>query len=106
MKKSFTEKVLVAVRKIPKGQVLTYKQVAKKSGSENASRAVGMIMRNNKDEKVPCHRVIRSDGNVCGYNGLQTKNKKDFEHLDFIQSKIELLKQEGVKFNENEKVIL
>ena len=48
---------------------MSYKQVAWVAGSPNASRAVGNIMMENHDPKVPCHRVIRSDGQVGGYNG-------------------------------------
>lgn len=66
--KIFSEKVLGVVRKIPKGSVLTYKQVAKKSGNEKASRAVGTIMSKNFRKDVPCHRVIRSDGKIGNYN--------------------------------------
>ena len=68
MKKTFTEKVKDVVRKIPKGNVLTYKQVAKKAGSLNAFRAVGSIMSKNYDKTIPCHRVICSDGRIGGYN--------------------------------------
>ncbi len=66
--KTFKDKVLDVVRKIPKGSVLTYKQVAAKAGNPNASRAVGTFMKNNYDERVPCHRVIRSDGKIGDYN--------------------------------------
>lgn len=65
---SFTEKVFDVVKKIPKGKVLTYKEVAKKSGNEKASRAVGNILHKNFDISIPCHRVIRSDGKFGGYN--------------------------------------
>jgi methylated-DNA-[protein]-cysteine S-methyltransferase len=79
--KSFADKVIAVVMKIPKGKTLTYKQVAKKAGNEKAFRAVGMIMSRNCDKNVPCHRVIRSDGKVGGYNGLQGKDKaKLLEH--------------------------
>lgn len=73
--KSFKEKVLEVVKKIPSSKTLSYKAVAKKAGNEKASRAVGMIMSKNKDKTIPCHRVIRSDGRVGGYNGLRGKNK-------------------------------
>lgn len=79
---TFTLAVLHVVRAIPKGKVLTYQQVAKRAGSPRAYRAVGNIMRNNKDNAIPCHRVIKSDGSVGGYNGLRGE-------------KISLLKQEG-----------
>lgn len=65
---TFREKVLKIVSKIPKGKTMTYKEVAIKAGSPNASRAVGAIMKTNYNPKVPCHRVIRSDGKMGGYN--------------------------------------
>ena len=68
MKKSFKEKVLEVVKKIPKGKVLTYKQVAKKAGNEKAARVVGNLMKANYNKEVPCHRVIRSDGKIGDYN--------------------------------------
>jgi methylated-DNA-[protein]-cysteine S-methyltransferase len=64
----FKEKVFQVVRTIPKGQVLTYREVAKLAGSPKASRAVGNILARNFNPQIPCHRVIRSDGNVGGYN--------------------------------------
>lgn len=73
---TFKEKVLDIVRKIPKGKVMTYKEVAKKAGSENASRAVGSILKANYDKNIPCHRVIRSDGAIGEYNrGSENKIK-------------------------------
>lgn len=65
---SFTEKVYAVVGKIPKGKTLTYKEVAKRAGSAGASRAVGNILNKNYDPKIPCHRVVRSDGVTGGYN--------------------------------------
>lgn len=64
----FKQKVLNVVRNIPKGRILTYKQVAKKAGSPGAYRAVGNILAKNYNKKIPCHRVIRSDGKVGAYN--------------------------------------
>ncbi|MEN9390364.1 MAG: hypothetical protein RLZZ283_464 [Candidatus Parcubacteria bacterium] len=73
----FREKVIAIVKKIPKGKTMTYKQVAGKAGHPGAARAVGAIVRVNKDKSMPCHRVIRSDGTLGGYNGLQgTKSKR------------------------------
>ncbi len=81
--KTFTEKVITIVKKIPKGTVMTYKQVAEKAGSPRASRAVGSIMAKNNDVNVPCHRVIHSDGTIGPYNGLRGESKE------------QLLKNEG-----------
>lgn len=65
---NFSEKVYDVVRDIPRGQVMTYAEVATKAGSPGASRAVGSLMAKNYDPKIPCHRVIRSDGGIGDYN--------------------------------------
>lgn len=65
--KTFTKKVREVVAKIPKGQVLSYKQVAKLADNPLAARAVGNIMNKNRNPNVPCHRVIRSDGQIGGF---------------------------------------
>ncbi len=80
---SFRDKVLKAVKNIRKGKVLTYKRVAELSGSKRAWRAVGNILNENKDPDIPCHRVIKSDGNIGGYR-KGTKRKSS------------LLKKEGM----------
>lgn len=67
-KLSFKERVLAVVRKIPKGSVLTYQEVARRSGSPRAFRALGNILHKNFDPHIPCHRVIRSDGQLGAYN--------------------------------------
>lgn len=79
----FADKVRAVVRKIPKGKIMTYAQVAAKAGSPNASRAVGSIMAKNYDPTVPCHRVIRTDGKIGNYNRGGT------------EAKIKILKSEG-----------
>lgn len=75
-KNLFREKVIQIVKKIPKGETLSYKQVAIGAGHPGAARAVGSIMRTNKDKTIPCHRVIRSDGTLGGYNGLRGHDSK------------------------------
>lgn len=74
--KTFSEKVYEIVKKIPKGKTLTYSVVARKAGSPHAARAVGNILNKNYDSKIPCHRVVRSDGSTGGYNrGMENKVK-------------------------------
>jgi O-6-methylguanine DNA methyltransferase len=92
--KLFNEKVLEVVAKIPAGKVLTYSQVAALSGNPKASRAVGSIMAKNQDKNIPCHRVVKSDGTIGMYNGLQGKSKS------------EILKKEGVTFTKSGKVVV
>lgn len=80
---SFKQRVYSVVAKIPRGQVITYKEVARLAGKSKAYRAVGNILNKNQDSAVFCHRVIRSDGKIGGFNKGSAKKK-------------ELLKKEGV----------
>ena len=73
---SFKDRVIQVVKKIPKGKTLSYREVAELSGSPKAFRAVGSIMKANGDKTIPCHRVIKSNGTLGKYNGLQG-NKDD-----------------------------
>ncbi|MEX0934856.1 MAG: MGMT family protein [Candidatus Paceibacterota bacterium] len=81
--RTFKERVYEVVREIPRGSTLTYKQVAERAGSPRAYRAVGTILSENYDPKIPCHRVIRSDGTLGSYNRGATAKRR-------------ILKKEGV----------
>ncbi len=65
---TFKEKVFSIVKKIEKGKVMTYKEVAEKIGHPKSYRAVGNVLNKNTDKNIPCHRVIRSDKKIGGYN--------------------------------------
>jgi len=80
----FEKKVFKIVKKIPRGRVLTYRQIAVKLGNKKLARAVGNALSRNFNPKIPCHRVIRSDGKIGGYNRGSL-------------NKIKILKQEGVE---------
>jgi methylated-DNA-[protein]-cysteine S-methyltransferase len=71
--------VFEEIKKIPKGQVITYKELAKRIGRPNAYRAVANACGKNNDPKnIPCHRVIRSDGRLGGYSldgGIEMKKR-------------------------------
>jgi O-6-methylguanine DNA methyltransferase len=82
MNSKFSQKVYKIVSKIPKGKVLTYREVAKRAGNPKAYRAVGNVLHRNIDPKIPCHRVIRLDGKAGGYNRGAV-------------NKIKILKKEG-----------
>lgn len=87
----FSEKVYQIARKIPRGKTMSYKEVAEKTGSPKAWRAVGNVLNKNRNPQIPCHRVVRSDGKAGGYF-LGTEKK------------VSLLKKEGVfKKHENPK---
>jgi methylated-DNA-[protein]-cysteine S-methyltransferase len=82
----FQRFVLQAAREVPRGQVATYAEIAKKIGKPKACRAVGQALRRNPIPIViPCHRVIASDGTLGGYGGKMGS-----------QRKITLLRLEGV----------
>ena len=83
----FQLKVWAYLRKIPHGSVRTYSQVAKAIRKPLAIRAVAnAIGKNPYSPKIPCHRVIRSDGSLGGYSGKGGVKTKRF-----------LLKKEGIK---------
>lgn len=81
-RRSFAEKVFAVVAKISRGETMTYKEVARRAGSPRAYRAVGNILNKNRSPKVPCHRVVRSDGDPGGFAWGRKK-------------KIMMLKREG-----------
>ena len=89
MQTPFTLKIYEIARRIPKGKVATYGQLAALAGNAKAARAVGMAMRHNPDvPKTPCHRVVGAGGALIGYSagmGIHTKRK--------------MLEAEGVAFN-------
>jgi len=72
----FQDNVYEVVKKIFKGHIMTYKQVAKIIGSPEAARAVGNALNKNRDSKIPCHRVIRSDGKIGGYREGEKKKRE------------------------------
>ena len=76
MSTSFSDKVRAVVARIPIGATMTYAEVAKKAGRAKAARAVGTVMRTNFDPKIPCHRVLRSDGSLGSYNRGGEKKKR------------------------------
>ena len=67
---NFQLKVWKYLMRIPKGRVKTYLDVAKAIGKPKAFRAVAnAVGKNPYPPKIPCHRVIRSDGSLGGYSG-------------------------------------
>jgi O-6-methylguanine DNA methyltransferase len=72
---SFQKKVYNAVLEIPRGRVRSYKWVAARIGMPRASRAVGQALKRNPYTVIiPCHRVVRANGEIGGYSrGLKAK---------------------------------
>ncbi len=65
---TFRDEVFAVVRRIPRGKTRTYREVAAAAGRPRAWRAVGNILNTNYDPRIPCHRVVRSDGRPGGWN--------------------------------------
>ena len=73
----FQKKVWNYIKKIPKGQVKTYKEVAIAIKTPKSARAVAnACAKNPYAPKIPCHRVVRSDGSLGGYSGRGGINEK------------------------------
>ncbi len=79
-------KAILLLRKIPKGKVTTYGELARVTKS--SPRAIGQVMKNNPDSSTyPCYKVIKSDGSLGGYCGTMNSRKK-----------IALLARDGIIF--------
>jgi len=85
----FQLKVWNYLKKIPKGEVRSYLQVAKAIGEPKAFRAVAnAVGKNPYPPKIPCHRVIRSNGSLGGYSGkggIQQKRRLLISENIFIK---------------------
>lgn len=95
MPKSFYKRVLEIIKKIPKGRVATYGQIARYAGNPQASRQVAYILHSSTEkEKLPWHRVINSKG------GISLRSKHGYE----LQK--QMLEREGITFDEENRVDL
>jgi methylated-DNA-[protein]-cysteine S-methyltransferase len=90
----FQKEVLLAEYEIPRGYISTYKRIAKHLRNQNAARVVGNALAKNPFPIIiPCHRAIKSDGNLGGFQGG-------------IKMKRSLLEMEGFEFTNKGKVIM
>ncbi len=78
----FRKRVYRVTQKIPKGKTMSYKEIARLAGFPRAWRAVGNVLSKNENPRVPCYRVIRSDGKLGGPK-------------ERIKKRLILLKKEG-----------
>lgn len=90
------EKIYEAVKRIPKGRVATYKQVAAMAGNPGWARTVGNALHKNPDpERIPCSRVVNRDGRPApafAFGGEEVQR--------------ELLERDGIEFNDKGCVIM
>lgn len=96
MSTPFQERVYAACSEIPRGKVTTYALLGRHIGCK-AARAIGQALRHNpRAPVVPCHRVIASDRRIGGFNGETSGSE--------IARKIQLLRDEGVRFDPDHRV--
>ena len=88
------QKILRAEAGIPRGWISTYKRIADQVGIKNGARVVGnALARNPFPILIPCHRAVKSDGSLGGYQGGVAMKRK-------------LLENEGIKFSPSGKVVM
>jgi methylated-DNA-protein-cysteine methyltransferase-like protein len=95
MPRPFTERVIITIKKIPRGKVATYGQIASYAGNPGAARQVAYILHSSSQkENLPWQRVVNSKG------GISLKRGHGFE----LQR--QLLLDEGVAFNNDDRIDL
>lgn len=92
-----TKRIYEAVKKIPKGKVATYAQIAEMAGDRKMARAVGNALHKNPDpEAIPCFRVVNSKGECSGsfaFGGLDEQAKRLREDgIEVVNNKVDLEK--------------
>ncbi len=91
------EKVYNYLLTIPKGKVVTYKQIAEYLGNPKLARAIGNILHRNPNEnKYPCYKVVNSKGNLSkafAFGGIEKqKEKLEKENIEVINYTVDLKK--------------
>lgn len=92
---SFREAVYAAVRRIPRGNVATYGQIAALAGSPGAARAVGNALHCNPDgDATPCYRVVNARGKLSGafaFGGIdEQKRRLEADGIEVINMQVDL----------------
>ena len=86
------DKVYKKLLEVPSGKITTYGELARSVGLKNGQRKIGQIMRTNPFPVIiPCHRVVKSDGNIGGY-------------AFGIERKVSMLYKEGIEIS-NGKIV-
>lgn len=101
-----TRRIYEAVKKIPRGQVATYGQVAELAGNKRMSRAVGNVLHKNKDpENIPCYRVVNAKGELSGSFAFGGENEQArrlmADGIEVVDGKVDL-KRFGMKIEKTD----
>ena len=92
------QKVYEYLRRIPKGKVVTYGQIAEALGKPHAARAVGNILHNNQDTLYyPCYKVVNREGKLAEHfgdeGGMKTQKKRlEADGIEVIDYRVDLKK--------------
>lgn len=91
------KRIYEAVKKIPKGKVATYGQIAKMAGNERMSRAVGNALHKNPEpDKIPCYKVVNSKGELASefvFGGRDVQAKLlEADGIEVVNNKVDLNK--------------
>ena len=91
----FTKRIYEAVKRIPKGKVATYKQVAAMAGNPNMCRVVGNALHKNPDfDNIPCYRVVNYRGELAekyAFGGaVAQKELLELDGIEVINGKVDL----------------
>ena len=102
-----TKRIYEAVKRIPKGHVATYRQVAKMAGNEKMSRAVGNALHKNPDpDHIPCFRVVNAKGELAGafaFGGADVQAELLREDgVEVVDGKVDLTKYQMAEENGRE----
>lgn len=101
-----SKRIYEAVKKIPRGKVATYGQVAELAGDKKMARAVGNALHRNPDpEHIPCYRVVNAKGELAGafaFGGAHVQaDRLEADGIPVVDNKVDLAKY-GMKLPENQ----
>lgn len=82
----FQRRVYLELLRVPRGETITYGELARRIGCRSAQAVGQALKRNPFAPEVPCHRVIAADGSLCGFHGQRTG--------EMMEKKLRLLEAE------------
>ena len=98
-----TKRIYEAVRKVPRGKVATYGQIAEMAGDRKMCRAVGNALHKNPDpDTIPCYRIVNAKGELAGafaFGGEKTQEKLlRADGIEVVDGKVDL-ERFGIRFH-------
>ena len=91
-----SRRIYEAVKRIPRGRVATYGQVAELAGDKKMARAVGNALRRNTAQEIPCHRVVNAQGKLSGEfafgTGAGQAQLLEAEGVEVAEGRVDLVK--------------